>query len=102
MQQDKERFLNLRTHPARLTAEEAAWYLGFAAHDMPVLVARGLLKPLGHPTENAVKFFALATLEALRMDPKWLARATDAMLEHWRLKNARKASETVVLTPGDA
>jgi hypothetical protein len=91
--QDKERFLNLRLIPARLTAEEAAWYLGFAAHDIPVLVANGLLKPLGHPTDNGVKFFALAALEPLRSDTKWLSRATDAMLDHWRTKNARKTVE---------
>ena len=53
-------------------AEEAAWYLGFAAHDIPVLVANGLLKPVGHPADNAVKFFALAALEPLRSDTKWL------------------------------
>jgi hypothetical protein len=96
MYPDKEKFLNLKVVPARLTAEEAAWYLGFAAHDIPVLVANGLLKPLGHPADNAVKFFALATVEPLRTDVRWLARATDAMLEHWRKKNARKTeTETV-------
>jgi hypothetical protein len=90
MQQEKEKFLNLKMVPARLTAEETGWYLGFAAHDVPVLVANGLLKPLGHPGENAVKFFALATLEPLRSDTKWLSKATDTMLEHWRNKNSRK------------
>lgn len=90
MQQDKERFLNLKVVPARLTAEETAWYLGFAPHDIPVLVANGLIKPLGHPADNAVKFFAFAAVEPLRSDTKWLSRATDAMLEHWRRKNARK------------
>jgi hypothetical protein len=95
MQQDKERFLNLKLVPARLTAEETAWCLGFAAHDIPVLVAKGLLKPLGHPADNAVKFFALVALEPLRSDTKWLFRATDAMLDHWRTKNARKAIESI-------
>jgi hypothetical protein len=94
MQQDKERFLNLRLVPARLTAEESAWYLGFAAHDIPVLVAKGLLKPLGHPADNAVKFFAWVALEPLRSDTKWLSRATDTMLDHWRTKNARKTAES--------
>ncbi|HEY3863148.1 MAG TPA: hypothetical protein VGO59_14795 [Verrucomicrobiae bacterium] len=90
MHPEKEKFLNLKAVPARLTVEEAAWYLGFAAHDIPVLVANGFLKPLGHPGDNAVKFFALASLEPLRSDVKWLSRATDAMLDHWRKKNARK------------
>jgi hypothetical protein len=96
MQADKEKFLNLKIVPARLTVEETAWYLGFATHDIPVLVANGLLKPLGHPNDNAVKFFALASVEPLRADVKWLARATDTMLDHWRKKNARKTeTETV-------
>lgn len=89
---EKEKFLNLKVIPARLTAEETGWYLGFAAHDIPVLIANGLLKPLGHPGDNAVKFFAFAALEPLRSDVKWLSRATDTMLEHWRVKNSRKAS----------
>ena len=90
MNPEREKFLNLKVIPSRLTAEESAWYLGFAAHDIPVLVANGLLMPLGHPGDNAVKFFAFATLEPLRADVKWLSRATDAMLEHWRKKNAQK------------
>jgi hypothetical protein len=60
--------------------------LGFAAHDIPVLVANGLLKPLGHPGDSAVKFFALAAVEPLRSDVKWLGRATDAILEHGQSK----------------
>jgi len=79
----------LKLLPARLTAEGAAWHLGFAAHDIPVLVANGLLKPLGHRADNAVKFFAVAALEPLRGDLKWLSRATDTMLDHWRKKNVQ-------------
>lgn len=30
----------------RLTAEEAAWLLGFSPHEIPILVEKGLLKPL--------------------------------------------------------
>jgi hypothetical protein len=94
MQQERQYFLNLKTLPARLTAEEVAWYLGFAAHDIPVLVASGLLKPLGHPAENCAKLFAFAAIEPLRTDVKWLSRATDAMLDHWRKKNARKIADS--------
>ena len=45
----KESFLNLHTPPARLNANEAAWYLGFKPHEVPMLVAAGLLTPLGRP-----------------------------------------------------
>ncbi|MEO7300538.1 MAG: hypothetical protein ABI042_18390 [Verrucomicrobiota bacterium] len=88
----------MKTSPARLNTEETAWYLGFAAHDIPVLVSHGLLKPLGHPTDHTVKFFAFVALEELRSDAKWLARATDTMIAHWRGKNVRKNhSEKIIL-----
>ena len=63
MQPEKERFLNLKSLPARLTTEHAAWILGFAAHEIPILVAKGLLRPLGHPAHNGQKYFLAATLE---------------------------------------
>jgi hypothetical protein len=57
-----------------------------------MLVAAGLLKPLGHPARNSTKFFAAEVLEQLRKDEKWLARACDAIASHWRKRNARKGS----------
>ena len=91
MNPQREQFLNLKATPARLTAEEAAWYLGFSSHEIPILVAKGLLKPLGRPPANGVKYFATATLVELQRDVKWLARASDVIVEHWRYKNARKS-----------
>jgi len=90
MNPQREQFLKLATAPARLNAEEAAWYLGFSPHEIPILVAKGLLKPLGHPPTSGTKYFAAATLEDLRRDVKWLARASDAIVEYWKFKNARK------------
>src|SRR5262245_48585322 len=87
MNPEKQQFLNLKSPPARLTLEEAAWLLGFQVHDIPVLVRRGLLKPLGNPPANASKHFATVELETLRSDPRWLARATDALHQHWHRKN---------------
>jgi len=46
MHQDIERFLNLKTPPGRLTVEQAAWFLGFSAHEIPILMAKRLLKPV--------------------------------------------------------
>jgi hypothetical protein len=104
----QEQFLNLKTLPARMRAEEGAWYLGFSQHEIPVLVATGLLKPLGRPPETGVKYFATVTLEELRRDPKWLARASDAIVQYWRTRNGKKkahrgmvhdAPSDTVLTP---
>jgi len=85
-------FLNWKIAPARLNASQAAWYLGFEPHEITILAATGLLKPLGHPARNATKFFATATLEQLRRDEKWLIRATDAVAAYWKDGNARKRS----------
>ena len=94
MNQDIERFLNLKAPPGRLTAEQAAWFLGFSAHEIPILIARGLLKPLGHPAHNGQKFFLARTLEDLRRDEKWFGKACDAIVEYWRYKNSRKGQGT--------
>jgi hypothetical protein len=82
-------FLSWKIAPARLNATQASWFLGFAPHEIPILVAAGLLKPLGHPARNATKFFATQALEQLREDEKWLARASDAICQYWRERNAR-------------
>ncbi len=94
MNQDTERFLNLRNLPDRLTATETAAKLGISPHEVPILVAKGLLKPLGHPAPNAPKFFLTATLKDLERDEKWHGKAADAVQEYWRHKNARKLDAT--------
>lgn len=90
MNNERQQFLNLKTLPARLDVQEAAWYLGFASHDMPILGRAGLLKPLGRPPTNGVKHFATAALANLHADPQWLARASDAVVKHWQSKNIGK------------
>lgn len=85
-------FLGWKILPARLDATQAAWYLGFEPHEIPILIAANLLKPLGKPARNCTKFFATEMLEQLRHDEKWLARASDAIAAYWRQRNARKRS----------
>jgi hypothetical protein len=83
-------FLSLQVLPARLDVFQTAWLLGFKPHDIPVLAAAGLLKPLGNPARNCVKHYATETLQQFRRDEKWLARASDIIRQHWHDKNARK------------
>ena len=90
MQQDIERFLNLKNPPGRLTKEQASWFLGFTLDEITILMAKGHLKPLGHPADNGPKYFLAATLEDLRRDEKWFSKATDTIIEYWRHKNGRK------------
>ena len=88
MNQAKKDFLSLVTPPARLGIEETAWLMGFNEHDIPVLVSVGLLKPLGRPSATGSKFFATVELQTLRNDTRWLAKASDAIVNHWRSKNS--------------
>jgi hypothetical protein len=88
---DIKDFLNLGTHPARLTKEQTAAYLGFTPDQITVLIQRGLLKPLGRPAPNADKFFARAELEDLKKNREWLSKATLAVSVYWQDKNARKS-----------
>ncbi len=96
MKEDQRQFLVLLGRPpARLTAEQAAWLLNCAAHDVPVLVAARLLKPLGSPQPNSTKLFATAELLEAATDRAWLARVTQTLQQYWRGKNGRKASRIV-------
>jgi hypothetical protein len=75
MRDDQHWFLTLLWQlPARLTAKQAAWVLNWQAHDVPILVAARLLKPLGNPPANGIKFFATGELLQLVNDRSWLVK----------------------------
>ena len=92
MSPEKREFLSLTTQPARLNLAEAAWFLGFTEQDVSSLISVKLLKPLGHPPPSGSKYFALTDLQALRADTTWLAKASDAIVKHWRKKNAGRVA----------
>lgn len=86
----KQTILNSTRLPARLSSEDAAVVLGYEPHDLPTLIAAGLLKPLGAPTKNAPKRFAAIEILAKTEDLKWLVRAEIAIAQKWKSKNARR------------
>ena len=91
MRDDQHRFLALGGQfPARLTVEEAAWVLNCQPHDVPILVAYRLLKPLGNPPANGIKYFSTAEVLESVKDRSWLAKITTTVSQHWQKKNARK------------
>lgn len=91
MREEQQQFLRLLGQlPARLTAEQAACVLNCQTHDMPVLVAARLLKPLGNPQKNGIKFFATSELLELVKEKAWLAKMTNAVNQHWQKNNASK------------
>jgi hypothetical protein len=84
--------LNLRRLPARLTVQQTAALLNCGEHDIPVLVSNSLLKPLGHPPANAVKYFAPTEVLELAGDSERMGQICDTIYEHWRGKNAAKSN----------
>ncbi len=91
MNDHQHRFLSLLdVPPARLTYEQAAWILNCQVHDIPILVAAKLLKPLGQPPQNGMKFFAAGEFMEQVKDRAWLARVTNTIHLHWQKKNQRK------------
>ena len=91
MKEDQNQFLRLLGQiPARLTAEQTAWVLNCQPHDVPILVAARLLKPLGNPPPNSVKFFAMLELLEQIKDRTWLAKVTNALNQHWQVRNAAR------------
>jgi len=91
MREEQHQFLRLLNQlPARLTAEQAAWVLNCQPHDVPILVAARLLKPLGNPPPHSVKYFAASELLEQVQDRAWLAKVTNALNQHWQNKNAAK------------
>ena len=98
MRDDQHRFLALLGRlPVRLTAEQVAWVLNCQAHDVPILVTAGLLKPLGCPAANSVKYFATSEILELAKGQRWLAKITNAVGQHWKGKNLQKKEGARVL-----
>jgi hypothetical protein len=91
MRDDQHRFLMLHGQlPARLTAEQTSWLLNCQPHDIPALIAAKLIKPLGNPPQNGIKFFATAELLESSKDRHWLTRMSATIYQHWQKKNARQ------------
>jgi hypothetical protein len=96
---EQYRFLSvMRQAPARLTAEQTAWLINCQPHDLPVLVSARLLKPLGNPPSNGIKFYSAADVLELSKDRAWLTKVSNVIYQHWHRHNARKKER---IFPGD-
>ena len=93
MNDETYQLLNALRLPGRLASEMAAPLLGFMAHDIPILVKAKLLKPLGNPPPNAVKYFAASEVEKLARDNEWLNRATKTIYAYWAKQNKNRHGE---------
>ena len=90
MDEKQHRFLSLSGQlPARLTAEQVAWVLNCPPHAIAALMAARLIKPLGNPPSNGIKFFCTAdVLEAIK-ERSWLTRVTNTIIQHTKDHNDR-------------
>ena len=80
--------LNCRRLPGRIDAQQTAALLGFREQpDIQVLMRARLLKPLGNPARNGVKYFASAVVLQLAADEAWLHKATGTIQRFWRSKH---------------
>ena len=80
-----------RNLPARLDVAATAKLLGFAEHDIQILMAVGKLDPLGDPAPNAPKWFAAVEVIRLAADREWLSKATREVSKYWRHKRERQS-----------
>src|SRR3954462_10817318 len=80
-----------RNMPARLDVAATSKLLGFAEHDIQILMAVGKLTPLGDPAPNAPKWFAAVEMIRLATDPVWLHKATKEISKYWRQKRERQS-----------
>ena len=93
MKDEQHQFLALAGRlPARLTVEQVAWVLGCQPHDVPILIACRLLKPLGDPPQNGIKLFSTAEVLEKAKDRAWLAKLTHTISQHWHKRNVRQKS----------
>lgn len=97
MREDQLQFLErLGRPPVRLTVEQTAWVLNCQAHDIPILVGARLLRPLGNPPANGIKYFSTEEVLELAQDRSWLAKITNTVCLYWQKKNARKRANGAV------
>ena len=73
--------------------------LGFAEHDIQILMSSRKLVPLGDPAPNAPKWFAAIEVIQLAADREWLSKATRELSKYWRHKRERQVKARPVSQP---
>ena len=86
-------FLNMRRLQGRLSVRQTAALLNCGEHDIPVLVSRGLLTPLGHPPSSAQKYFGPTEVLEMAGDPERMGQICDVLYKYWQDKNAAKKGD---------
>jgi hypothetical protein len=77
---------------ARINVGTVAHIVGCTEEDVTLLMQANLLKPLGKPGQNSVKWFACLEIMLLAADRKWLDDVTKTLSQYWRRKRARRSA----------
>ena len=85
--------LNLRRLPGRLDEGQTSAIVGCKEHDIAVLIREGLLRPLGKPAKNSVKYFSSTDVITAATDRRWLDRATQAISRNWKRRNEKNQDQ---------
>lgn len=77
---------------ARINVKEVSEIVGCTEEDATLLMKANLLKPLGKPVQNGVKWFSAVEIVQLAADRRWLDDVTKTLSQHWRRKRARRSA----------
>jgi hypothetical protein len=84
--------VSARSTLARLDVKATSKLLGFAEHDIQILMAAGKLTPLGEPAQNATKWFAAVQVVRQAGDVDWLHKATKEISKYLKRKRERMST----------
>ena len=87
------------TKLGRLTANEAAWLLGFKVDELAKIIDANLLEALGEPVQSAPKYYARCVIEQKARDAKWLNDAQRAVYRNSSGKYKKRLRKAQSATP---
>src|SRR5690349_12166885 len=85
-----------RKLPARIDVKTTAELLGFAEHDIQILMRASRVVPLGDPAPNAPKWFSVVEILQLAMDRQWLHKSSREVRCYWRHKRHRNVKQRAI------
>jgi len=94
MNNEQRSFLSLPRFPALISLLEVCWLLGLAEHQGKILVAKGMLVPVGKRRRRKGRMFVSGYVLELAEDREWLNKAKDTLSLYWEEARSRKAIQT--------
>jgi len=83
-------FLDLEHWPAAMSVEYVSYVLGWSENEVHILIRAGILPYLGSSDGSERKDIHTAELLELIADKKWMTKARNCLIAHWRQKNSSR------------